>query len=224
MAGNIYSATLNIARGNDRKLLYDINNVRRIDKGSIADGVVPSTQNGRGSLITNNTSSDGRIAQNDRNVKKKFSLSPTEKAQRAQERAETAIVKAEISIHAPRVGSDSFPPASGAGTPNFNPRSPCGERRNSAPYYALPSRFQSTLPVWGATFGSCDAFRGFVISIHAPRVGSDASPFLGEAFYFYFNPRSPCGERLPYFRMVPRPRHFNPRSPCGERPGWQPAL
>ena len=95
MAGNIYSATLNIARGNDRNILYDINNVRKIDKGSIADGVVPSTQNGRGSLITNNASSDGRIAQNDRNVKKKFSLSPTEKAQRAQERAETAAAKAE---------------------------------------------------------------------------------------------------------------------------------
>ena len=95
MEGNIYSAKLNIARGNDRNILYDINNVRRIDKGSIADGVVPSTQNGRGSLITNNASSDGRIAQNDRNVKKKFSLSPTEKAQRAQERAETAAAKAE---------------------------------------------------------------------------------------------------------------------------------
>ena len=108
MEGNIYSAKLNIARGNDRNILYDINNVRKIDKGSIADGVVPSTQNGRGSLITNNASSDGRVAQNDRNVKKKFSLSPTEKAQRAQERAESAIVKAEISIHAPRVGSDSL--------------------------------------------------------------------------------------------------------------------
>ena len=95
MEGNIYSAKLNIARGNDRNILYDINNVRRIDKGSIADGVVPSTQNGRGSLITNNASSDGRIAQNDRNVKKKFSLTPTEKAQRAQERAETAASKAE---------------------------------------------------------------------------------------------------------------------------------
>lgn len=95
MEGNIYSAKLNIARGNDRNILYDINNVRKIDKGSIADGVVPSTQNGRGSLITNNASSDGRIAQNDRNVKKKFSLSPTEKAQRAQERAETAEAKAE---------------------------------------------------------------------------------------------------------------------------------
>ena len=95
MEGNIYSAKLNIARGNDRNILYDINNVRRIDKGSIADGVVPSTKNGRGSLITNNASSDGRIAQNDRNVKKKFSLTPTEKAQRAQERAETAASKAE---------------------------------------------------------------------------------------------------------------------------------
>ncbi len=96
MAGNIYSATLNIARGNDRKLLYDINNVRRIDEGSIAGGVVSSARrSGRDSLTSHNASSDRRIAQNDRNVKKKFSLSPTEKAQRAQERAETAAAKAE---------------------------------------------------------------------------------------------------------------------------------
>ena len=96
MAGNIYSATLNIARGNDRNLLYDINNVRRIDKGSTAGGDVSSARrSGRDSLTSHNASSDGRIAQNDRNVKKKFSLSPTEKAQRAQERAETAAAKAE---------------------------------------------------------------------------------------------------------------------------------
>lgn len=96
MAGNICSATLNIARGNDRNLLYDINNVRRIDKGSTAGGVVSSARrSGRDSLTSHNASSDGRIAQNDRNVKKKFSLSPTEKAQRAQERAETAAAKAE---------------------------------------------------------------------------------------------------------------------------------
>lgn len=95
-AGNIYSATLNIARGNDRNILYDINNVRRIDEGSIAGGVVSSARrSGRDSLTSHNASSDGRIAQNDRNVKKKFSLSPTEKAQRAQERAETAAAKAE---------------------------------------------------------------------------------------------------------------------------------
>lgn len=96
MAGNICSATLNIARGNDRNLLYDINNVRRTDEGSIAGGVVSSARrSGRNSLTSHNASSDRRIAQNDRNVKKKFSLSPTEKAQRAQERAETAAAKAE---------------------------------------------------------------------------------------------------------------------------------
>lgn len=96
MAGNIYSATLNIARGNDRNILYDINNVRRIDKGSTAGGAVSSARrSGKDSLTSHNASSDGRIAQNDRNVKKKFSLSPTEKAQRAQERAETAAAKAE---------------------------------------------------------------------------------------------------------------------------------
>ena len=96
MQGEIYSATLNIARGNERNILYAINNVRKIDKGSTAGGVVSSARrSGRDSLTSHNASSDGRIAQNDRNVKKKFSLSPTEKAQRAQERAETAAAKAE---------------------------------------------------------------------------------------------------------------------------------
>ena len=34
-----------------------------------------------------------------------------------------------ISIHAPRVGSDSFQIKPRARNGNFNPRSPCGERR-----------------------------------------------------------------------------------------------
>lgn len=98
MAGNIYSAILNIARGNDRNILYDINNVRRIDEGSTAGGDVSSArQSGRDSLTSHNASSDTRVAQSDEKVKgeTKFSLTPTEKAQRAQERAETAIAKAE---------------------------------------------------------------------------------------------------------------------------------
>lgn len=96
MQGEIYSATLNIARGNERNILYAINNVRKIDKGRTAGGAVSSARrSGRDSLTSHNASSDGRIAQNDRNVKKKFSLTPTEKAQRAQERAETAAAKAE---------------------------------------------------------------------------------------------------------------------------------
>ena len=80
-----------------------------------------------------------------------------------------------------------------------------------------------------------------IISIHAPRVGSD------EDFIFYpachvlfqstlpvwgathprapgnhhrphFNPRSPCGERPAENTFPdPEPLNFNPRSPCGER-------
>ena len=57
----------------------------------------------------------------------------------------------------------------------FNPRSPCGER-----------------PALGCAGASVHD-----ISIHAPRVGSDAT-MGGNAARAgrHFNPRSPCGERL----------------------------
>ena len=35
--------------------------------------------------------------------------------------------------------------------------------------------FQSTLPVWGATYGNPPIIKKQIISIHAPRVGSDAA-------------------------------------------------
>ena len=37
-------------------------------------------------------------------------------------------------------------------------------------------KFQSTLPVWGATTGVAALTKASVISIHAPRVGSDNVP------------------------------------------------
>ena len=61
----------------------------------------------------------------------------------------------EISIHAPRVGSDY-------GT--RTQKSGCLE-------------FQSTLPVWGATGQTGREPQNNHISIHAPRVGSDLSAF-----------------------------------------------
>ena len=100
-----------------------------------------------------------------------------------------------ISIHAPRVGSDIMLITLPSLLSDFNPRSPCGERRCYLNKTVVLPRFQSTLPVWGAT---CDSdFARFVnkfqstlpvwgatgtssfstidysISIHAPRVGSD---------------------------------------------------
>ena len=167
-----------------------------------------------------------------------------------------------ISIHAPRVGSDLAALLLGARLFYFNPRSPCGERRCHARKYlrllefqsTLPVwgatvyvvwfckalQFQSTLPVWGATMTLIQYAQNELISIHAPRVGSDQSMVADETEQEHFNPRSPCGERheefvleaslgvfqstLPvwgatrrYARCRHRKYNFNPRSPCGER-------
>ena len=51
--------------------------------------------------------------------------------------------------------------------------------------------FQSTLPVRGATADNGCAVLQIVISIHAPREGSDASAERGPTLLWYFNPRSP---------------------------------
>ena len=80
----------------------------------------------------------------------------------------------DISIHAPRVGSD---------------------------YWSILTKwgaqlFQSTLPVWGATKYSHILYGGYWISIHAPRVGSDLEIKIRKNLVRKnFNPRSPCGER-----------------------------
>ena len=56
-----------------------------------------------------------------------------------------------------------------------------------------------------------------LISIHAPHAGSDFAFHIDFFHQFDFNPRSPCGERLPVVYGTSRLADFNPRSPCGER-------
>ena len=101
-----------------------------------------------------------------------------------------------ISIHAPRAGSDDLVRSAPRVRVDFNPRSPCGERRLQHRRKGHAQRFQATLPVRGATVSVCQHFftifqfpstlpvRGatktlyrrsleILISIHAPRAGSD---------------------------------------------------
>ena len=91
-----------------------------------------------------------------------------------------------------RRGSLPPPPCMGS----FNPRSPCGERPESEIRQVTPCsvsihaprvgsdiilccnakvarKFQSTLPVWGATARFGPDVNTAYVSIHAPRVGSD---------------------------------------------------
>ena len=100
----------------------------------------------------------------------------------------------------------------------FNPRSPCGERPKPLSPSSAHTKFQSTLPVWGATLCISGRRYVFVISIHAPRVGSDGQVDIFPVRIRNFNPRSPCGERpIPSRPAPPQKTYFNPRSPCGER-------
>ena len=147
-----------------------------------------------------------------------------------------------ISIHAPRVGCDSFPTTIFMVWVDFNPRTPCGVR---------PGVYRGV------------AAQG-AISIHAPRVGCDTRPSLAPTRRSNFNPRTPCGVRQlgrvsllhpPLFQSThpvwgatvvgndksnpitvfqsthpvwgatptpvvtrPPPQYFNPRTPCGVRP------
>ena len=123
---------------------------------------------------------------------------------------------------------------------NFNPRSPRGERPAPEPMYICNGEFQSTLPARGATNLPLVRLFRLVISIHAPREGSDFTDVRAVARAHHFNPRSPRGERrdivnydaLGVAISIHAPREgsddvrverqltfadFNPRSPRGER-------
>ena len=147
-----------------------------------------------------------------------FAFQSTLPARGATTYMEQFISEIEISIHAPRTGSDKII--------WMDVRS--------------GKVFQSTLPARGAT-SKCRNFAVMsCISIHAPRTGSDTKrrsclrillifqstlpargatlPLITLYIHFaYFNPRSPHGERQKSCGMLAMFGHFNPRSPHGER-------
>ena len=62
-----------------------------------------------------------------------------------------------------------------------------------------------------------EALANGMISIHAPRTGSDGFCGDEQKREDYFNPRSPYGERLSTVCLSTGEENFNPRSPYGER-------
>ena len=141
-----------------------------------------------------------------------------------------------ISIHAPRMGSDIHGYGLRKPVSDFNPRSPHGERRIRLSRFLLRLRFQSTLPAWGATtkprhkpspplisihaprMGSDRKRRprryALYISIHAPRMGSDNRRWRNERGRINFNPRSPHGERLNKFFIADIQHKFQSTLPA----------
>ena len=123
-----------------------------------------------------------------------------------------------ISIHAPRTGSD--PSASDATKceGHFNPRSPHGERLGKdrrlrgVPYFNPRSPHGERLNMGARTV------RLNIISIHAPRTGSDQSGFYIEEAEISISIHAPrTGSDRWQVGLHVRQGYFNPRSPHGER-------
>ena len=104
--------------------------------------------------------------------------------------------KENISIHAPRTGSD---PRSARKPPES-------------------ARFQSTLPARGATMCiSSTRSAAFVFQSTLPARGATVPASSAVSTTNYFNPRSPHGERPRTTSTSAASTNFNPRSPHGER-------
>ena len=79
-----------------------------------------------------------------------------------------------ISIHAPRTGSDGRGASAATGKTHFNPRSPHGERLSGFNPDVRGRYFNPRSPHGERPGGVPEQRQRNVISIHAPRTGSDA--------------------------------------------------
>ena len=95
----------------------------------------------------------------------------------------------------------------------FNPRAPCGARRVGKEIYFRTPVFQPTRPLRGATQGPRQLPPPFSISTHAPLAGRDAAPLRTSTPLIYFNPRAPCGARLPCRLKLHAVKLFQPTRP-----------
>ena len=124
-----------------------------------------------------------------------------------------------ISIHAPREGSDFINGLSRRFYFDFYPRSPRGERRLPGVLCFRAEEFLSTLPARGATDFSVDSYADIVISIHAPREGSDLTKYTASAVSSSFLSTLPArGATWRTSLRLSTLLYFYPRSPRGERP------
>ncbi len=105
------------------------------------------------------------------------------------------ILRVEISIHAPRGGSDVGCGFWASGT-LISIHAPRGGSDGGQRHAVAPLGISIHAPRGGATCLDEACAKKVMISIHAPRGGSDYDGRCGKARRKDFNPRSPWGERL----------------------------
>ena len=101
-----------------------------------------------------------------------------------------------ISIHAPLTGSDWSDFRASPNRPDFNPRSPYGERPCLRKPYCDGFSISIHAPLTGSDKEKFAESQTEIISIHAPLTGSDFALCCFSFKFADFNPRSPYGERL----------------------------
>ena len=126
-----------------------------------------------------------------------------------------------ISIHAPLAGCDANrQTALCSFAQNFNPRTPCGVRRERRPDVYTDTAISIHAPLAG-----CDCREKWSlkprtsISIHAPLAGCDHPINLLRVDNIIFQSTHPLrGATRAYRLRSKQASHFNPRTPCGVRP------
>ena len=116
-------------------------------------------------------------------------------ARGATKGGERVMLVIPISIHAPRTGSDELGRVRAALVEAFQSTLPA---RGATGFLALPlciNRISIHAPRTGSDIIIFKAGCLNVISIHAPRTGSDFIGYHLQDTIYYFNPRSPHGER-----------------------------
>ena len=145
-----------------------------------------------------------------------------------------------VSIHALLAECDRILLDATARSISFNPRTPCGVRRNLQRLQKSTIWFQSTHSLRSATVGLVFSLPGEPVSIHALLAECDVLPDMPRRTTTRFNPRTPCGVRPINLNWTDTdmmfqsthslrsatvkahpPKHqpgcFNPRTPCGVR-------
>ena len=124
-----------------------------------------------------------------------------------------------ISIHAPRTGSDEMNTTLETMQENFNPRSPHGERHHlrgqagAGSLHFNPRSPHGERPTNSRQRASTCSFQSTL-----PARGATIGFQIKSAAPADFNPRSPHGERRESHTRHATRMDFNPRSPHGERP------
>ncbi len=132
-------------------------------------------------------------------------------------RRDNRVVSGKISIHAPRTGSDGITPPFGQ-SPFISIHAPrTGSDREAMDYVEYLTAFQSTLPARGATPATEPCASANIFQSTLPARGATAGTRIRATRTIHFNPRSPHGERPARSGMYHAPQYFNPRSPHGER-------